>query len=101
KKQAEILEKKRFLEERRVNSQIDQIKKSEEEIEKTKAMIVGQNTEEEISALIFSNTSYIRNARAKLQFINEDFDNIVPFFPGNFILMLAKTGEGKSTATAN
>jgi replicative DNA helicase len=54
-----------------------------------------------ISDMINSNDEYMENAKKRMFFIAKEFDRVVPWFPRNIVLIGAKTGEGKSTCTAN
>lgn len=55
-----------------------------------------------LANIIKSNTRYLENARKRsMQFLTADFKEVVPYQPGQLILVGARTGKGKSTTSAN
>jgi len=82
-----------------------------EDLAKIKDSNFGVQTKEQIEEIVKNNTEYIEAAKNKMAFIfnNKEarnveapgFDNVVPFFRKNIILIGGVSGEGKSTAVAN
>ena len=98
---AETAAKKAVLDSKRVNSQLEVLEQNERDMEQTKNASYGALTEEQIAKLQRDNDEYMEAAKNAMRFIIQEFDNFVPFFRKNFILIGARTGEGKSTAVAN
>lgn len=93
--------KKAVIDNKRVSAQLEQIKQNEKDMEIAKATNFGALTMPQIEAIQNANDEYIAAAKNAMLFINTSFNNKVPFFRKNFILIGARTGEGKSTAVAN
>ena len=83
----------------------------EEDLAKIRDSNFGIQSKEQIDEIVKNNTEYIEAAKNKMGFIFDgkkakddeapSFDNVVPFFRKNIILIGAPSGEGKSTAVAN
>lgn len=98
---AETAAKKALLDSKRINSQLEQLQQNERDMAQAKATNFGALTDEQVARLQQDNDDYMEAARHASTFIIPEFDNLVPFFRKNFILIGARTGEGKSTAVAN
>lgn len=93
--------KKAVLDNRRVSSQLEQLQQNERDMETAKSTNYGALTTEQIAEIQKANDEYMEAAKHAMTFMIPEFDKIVPFFRKNFILIGARTGEGKSTAVAN
>ena len=98
---AETAAKKVVLDSKRINSQMEALEQSERDMELTKNANFGALSETDIAKIQKDNDDYMEAAKMAMTFIIPEFNNIVPFFRKNFILIGARTGEGKSTAVAN
>lgn len=97
----ETAAKKAILDSKRINSQLEQIEQNERDMAKAQNSDYGALSEDQIAKLQKDNDEYMEAAKNAMRFIIPKFDNFVPFFRKNFILIGARTGEGKSTAVAN
>lgn len=97
----DTMAKKAILDSKRISAQLEQLEQNEKELEIAKKSNFGALTKEQVEEIQLANNEYIKAAKNGMRFISEVFDEIVPFFRKNFILMGASTGEGKSTAVAN
>lgn len=100
-KQQELKQKKLTIEERRVNIALEKMNQDDIDLEKARQANFSRMSEEQLNALIQANDTYIDAAKKCMSFINRDFDDKVPFFRKNLLLIGARTGAGKSTAVAN
>jgi len=98
---ADTAAKKAVLDAKRINSQLEQIEQNERDMAKAKATDFGALTNDQIAQIQKDNDEYMEAAKNAMTFIDPVFDNLVPFFRKNFLLIGAKTGDGKSTAVAN
>ena len=108
KKQAEVETLKQKVQEeeliiraRVADSKLRIIKENDKNTEIAKSINYGQMSTEEIEKVRRENIEYMESARNKMRFMNKDFDDIVPFFRKNLILVAGRTGDGKSTTVAN
>lgn len=97
----EVKAKKLLVEENRYSLEIERIQKNAEETAKSRSTDFGLMSKETMDRVRRENIEYIESARKALMFINPSFDNIIPFFRKNLILMCGKSGHGKSTTVAN
>ena len=105
----EVGKKKVLIDDKLSTAQLARIKRDEQDVEILKNANFGAQTVETIDAIIKDNTEYIEAAMNRLSFIMDDdpsnkyvgFNEMVPFFRKNLLLLGAKTGDGKSTAVAN
>lgn len=93
--------KAKELQRARIDRDYDRYVQGRLDEESFKKLNLGLNTEEEIKRIQFEMTQYIESSKLAMSFICESFRGVVPFFPRNLILVGAKSGKGKSTATAN
>lgn len=98
---AETAAKKARLEAKWVDSKLEQLEQNERDMATAAATNFGAMTPEQIAKIQKDNDEYMEAAKNAMEFINPVFNNIIPFFRKNFILIGARTGEGKSTAVAN
>lgn len=96
-----VSEKELDLKEKRVDQQFSDLVKNKEETEKSQSVSFGRMTEEALEQLRIDNKSYLEAAKHPIPFICSEFDNHVPFFRKNLLLLMASTGSGKSTAVCN
>lgn len=101
KKKTEVQNKELIVRERRANSAIDKIQQNDKDEEIAKTTNYGAISNDEVRTMQKDNREYMLAARNKMSFINKSFDEAVPFFRKNLILIGGKTGEGKSTTVAN
>lgn len=86
----------------RVESEYTKLKQSQEEVEKLKGVDFAAVSAAEILKLQQENRDYFKYAKKNMNFMpNQAFKNVIPFFPRNIIVIGAKSGQGKSTTTAN
>jgi len=86
----------------KVNTRYDELLRKKELIEKSKNIDLSLDTQLKEAAQIQNESDeYLILARLAKCFINEDFNDCVTFFPKNLILIGAKSGDGKSTTSAN
>jgi hypothetical protein len=97
----DLAEKELKLRERRVNNDFQRLETNDKELTIAKTTNYGGMTDTQIADLQRENLEYFEAARKRIMFINKEFNNSVPFFKKNLILIGGKTGEGKSTAVAN
>lgn len=101
KKKTEVQNKELIVRERRANSAIDKIQQNDKDEEIAKTTNYGAISNDEVRTMQKDNREYMLAARNKMSFINKSFNEAVPFFRKNLILIGGKTGEGKSTTVAN
>lgn len=97
----ETVAKKTVLDHKIISSRLDNLEQTERELKLARETSYGALSEQEIKKIVQDNDEYMEASRNPMRFICEDFDDIIPFFRKNVILVGAKTGEGKSTAVAN
>ncbi len=97
----ETAKKQAIINSKRATSTLEKIAHDQKDIAIAKKANYGSLTAEQIEYIQKENDDYIIAAKTGMQFINKEFSGVVPFFRKNFILVGAKTGEGKSTAVAN
>lgn len=97
----ETAAKKAKLEAKWVNAKLEQQEQNERDMAAAAATNYGAMTPEQILKIQKDNDDYMEAAKHAMLFINPIFNNVIPFFRKNFILIGARTGEGKSTAVAN
>jgi hypothetical protein len=98
---AETAEKRVLLDSKTVDARLKSAIQNEKEIELAKKASYGALSKEEVKEIVRDNDDYMESAQKPMMFICSSFNEIVPFFRKNMILVAAKTGEGKSTAVAN
>lgn len=97
----DISKKKKELEVHNVNVKYERFKDNEERHEAIKHTKFGTISDERAEEIGRESTEYLEKASKPLKFINDEFDQKVPFFEKNLILIGADSGDGKSTAVAN
>lgn len=93
--------KKAVIDHRRASAQLDEIKRNDKDLEIIKKANFGVLSQDGIEKLQKANHDYMEAAKSSMFFIAKTFDDLVPFFRKNFILIGGKTGDGKSTTVAN
>lgn len=101
KKKQEVAEGELIIKERKVTNQLEEIRKNDREMEIANATNYGGMSDAQIAKTQRDNLDYMQAAKSCMTFINKEFDNVIPFFRKNLILIGGKTGEGKSTTVAN
>lgn len=101
KRKKELQGKELILKERRVDNDLEKLQKNDKDLAIAQTTKYGGLTKEQIEKLQKENLEYFEASRNSIMFINDSFENIVPFFRKNLILIGGKTGEGKSTTVAN
>jgi len=101
KKRKEILDKELVVKENRLNNELQRLTDAEKEKELAKNADYGALSREAIEKLKKENTDYMSAAKKKMGFINKTFDDAIPFYRKNLILVGGSTGDGKSTTAAN
>jgi len=97
----ETNERKIKLEARKTTIELERLEREQHELNIIKNTDFSKLSPKEIKDLQNEQKDYIAAAQDIMQFINQGFGTIVPFFRNNLILIGAKTGDGKSTAVAN
>jgi hypothetical protein len=98
---SETANKKALIDARRVTTEYERQEQDIKDLAAMESASYGELSEDQIAELQADHSDYIKAAKDSLQFINPEFDQIVPFFRKNIILLCAKSGDGKSTAVAN
>jgi KaiC/GvpD/RAD55 family RecA-like ATPase len=93
--------KKAILDKKRIDNQLEALQQNERELELARQADYGALSKERVAEIVIDNDAYMDAAKNPIPFICKTFDGVVPFFRKNFILVGARTGEGKSTAVAN
>lgn len=101
KKDAELIRKKRFVEEARINRDYSNTLEGQNQIKLFQELDLSRDDPDKVEKIIRESNDYIKSARKNMRFISEDFDGVVPFHANNIILIGAYSGDGKSTITAN
>lgn len=96
-----VEEKGLLLREHQVNRDLTELEKNQNELQLAKTVDFGRMTAEDIQQLVQSNDEYMQAAKHAMVFINQEFDQLVPYFRKNLILIGGDTGDGKSTTVAN
>ena len=96
-----VAEKELDLKEKRVDIAFSELVKNKEDTDKSKSVGFGKLSERAIKQLRDDNASYLEAAKHPIPFICSEFDNLVPFFRKNLILLMSASGGGKSTAVCN
>ncbi len=108
KKQAEMetLKQKVLAEElliraRNAENKLKQYQEGDKNNAIAKATNYSLMSDDHIAKIQKGNSEYIAAAKNKMVFINDDFEDAIPFFQKNIILLAGQTGDGKSTTVAN
>lgn len=94
-------QQKILLDSKRVANQFEKMQQHEKDVETAKTISFGALPALEVQKIQRENDEYMTAARNPMKFVCESFENIIPFFRKNFILIGARTGQGKSTVVAN
>ena len=89
------------IREAKTNAQFNKIVENEIRQQTMSTISLYGKPDEYYDNLKQDNTEYLRNAKTSPVFLTEDFNDVVPFFEKNLIVIGAKSGEGKSTIAAN
>lgn len=98
---ADTAAKKAEYDNKMYTAKLEAMKENERDLEIAKKSSYGALDKEEVEKIVKDNDEYMESAQTPMMFICPTFNDIVPFFQKNLILVGAKTGEGKSTAVAN
>jgi len=101
KQKKELQKKKLLVDDYKYTNELEIITKSKSDISKIDKVNVGVMSDEEIQETMIKNRLYLEGAKNGMLFLNETFRNFIPCWAGNIILVGARTGGGKSSATAN
>lgn len=96
----EIIEKKKFVYNTKIDREYKKIKQLEEESKSLNKLSLVP-TEETLEQIATEQQEYFDFAKKAKVFLHEGFNGKVPFFPRNLIFMAAKTGSGKTTIVSN
>jgi len=100
-KQDELFEKKRVIEEFRIETTYKEISEVKKDLGDLKSLTFDINNTGPMLRSIESGRQYMNAAGKRLRFVNDDFNGKVPFFQKNLLFFGAYSGDGKSTLTAN
>ena len=100
-KYQELRAKKLELDSKRVDFDLKNLHQREENLKLAKEADYGVMNDTQVETLMVKNRDYIEAARGKTRFIDKVFDDVVPFFKKNIILVCGGTGAGKSTCVSN
>lgn len=101
KKRKEVLEKELTVKDHRLSSELQRMAELEKDKELAKNTDYGILSDDAVEKLQKENTDYMYAAKTKMRFIHEEFDDAIPFYRKNLILVGGVTGDGKSTTAAN
>lgn len=96
-----VSEKELNLKEKRVDIAFIELVKNKENEEKSQSVSFNGLSDKALEKLRRDNKEYLEAAKHPVPFICSEFDNLVPFFRKNLLLLMAPTGSGKSTAVCN
>lgn len=98
----ETAKKSREIKIFKVNSQYNEIKQNQKKLKIFENLKVAENNLDKTKQIIRNNDEYLRAAKSKPSFfLDSSFDGKVPYIARNVVLIGAKSGQGKSTITAN
>lgn len=97
----EVAAKELILKERRVDNDLEKLERNDNDLAVAQKTNYGGLSDEQVANLQKENKEYFEASRGCIMFVNNSFNDIVPFFRKNLILIGGKTGEGKSTTVAN
>lgn len=89
------------IREARTNAQYNKILENEAKKQTLDGIDLWSRPQEYYERLEKDNTEYLEKAKTAPTFLTDDFNDIVPFFEKNLIVIGAKSGDGKSTIAAN
>jgi replicative DNA helicase len=93
--------KKAILENRRTNNALNKMIEDDKELKIIQESNFGGMSQEDIGKMQKENEEYFAAAKHKRRFIDKVFDDIVPFFKKNLILICGRSGRGKTTTAIN
>lgn len=99
--QDQVKLKKAKVDDVRYTQELQDQEQERQDREKAKNLNFGAYSASQSSKAQQEFKDYIAAAKNKMVFINESFNEMIPFFQKNLILIGAHTGRGKSTAAAN
>jgi hypothetical protein len=97
----EVQKKELLIRARKSDVQLNKILENDKNAELAKTINYGTMSAADIEKTQQENADYMAAARNKMRFMNKSFDDAVPYFRKNLILIGGKTGDGKSTTVAN
>lgn len=98
---AELDAKTTVIREARTNAQYNKVVENQVKKQAMDGINLWSRPEEYYDKLEKDNNEYLQNAKIAPTFLTDDFNDVVPFFEKNLIVIGAKSGEGKSTIAAN
>jgi replicative DNA helicase len=101
KRRRELQEKKVIIDSYRADADMKRIEQEKRDMQAMKSADFSQMGDAAIQRIRDDNQEYVEGAKNSRTFINDSFKGHVPFWPGNYIVVGARSGEGKSTAVAN
>lgn len=101
KKTKEVREKRLLVDEFKLTHELERINQNKSDMARAKNVNVGIMSDEEILDTQAKNRAYLEGAKNGMLFLNESFRKVVPLWAGCLALVGARTGGGKSSATAN
>lgn len=97
----EVQLKELLVKDRRLTNELSKNSETDKDREIAKNANYGSLTPEKIVELQKENMDYMYAAKKKMRFMNKEFDDAIPFYRKNLILIGGATGDGKSTTVAN
>ena len=97
----EVREKEWELHKQRIDSRYKELQEQKKQLEVNNTLDLTSMSQQQLQKAREENLKYLRSAKNAKVFLNNDFKGMVTYFPGNIILIGAKSGKGKSTTSAN
>lgn len=98
---SEVRNKQRELYKDKIEIDYEEMVNRKGEEEKAKGIDLSVRDLDRIKKIQEDNIGYLKRAQNCGIFINESFEDSIPYFARNIILCVAQTGDGKSTICAN
>ena len=96
-----LMEKEIIIHKNKVENQYNDIQEREQLSNLVNTLDISLGNKLNIDRYKKENKEYFEDLKSMIGFLNNDFKQIVQLFPKTVTLVLARTGEGKSTLSAN